>query len=95
VGFGSTYGVLREAVEDLDRKDIGLIHLPQVWPFPSEEIVSVTRKAEKVVTVENNATGQLAGLIRRETSVKVDRSILKYDGRPFTVDILMEEIKGL
>ncbi|MBF0217308.1 MAG: 2-oxoacid:acceptor oxidoreductase subunit alpha [Candidatus Omnitrophica bacterium] len=92
VGFGSTYGAIREAAV---RKDIGLVHLPQVWPFPSKELLSIVKGAKRVITVENNATAQLAGLIRRETPLRIDRSILKYDGRPFNVDMLMNEIKGL
>ncbi len=95
VGFGSTYGALREAVERLGRKDIGLAHLPQIWPFPSKEMLSIAEKAEKIITVENNATAQLAGLIRRETLIKTGPSILKYDGRPFDIDLLMDKIKGL
>jgi 2-oxoglutarate ferredoxin oxidoreductase subunit alpha len=31
--------------------------------------------------VEQNATGQLAGLIREATGIAMDASVLKYDGR--------------
>jgi 2-oxoglutarate/2-oxoacid ferredoxin oxidoreductase subunit alpha len=95
VGFGSTYGVLFEAVKNLGSEDVGMMHLPQVWPFPSKEVFSTLKDTERVITVENNATGQLAGLIQKETLIRVERSILKYDGRPFNVDLLMNEIKGL
>jgi 2-oxoglutarate ferredoxin oxidoreductase subunit alpha len=48
-----------------------------------------------VVTVENNATGQLARLIKRETGISARSSILKYDGRPFTIDELIERVEEL
>lgn len=89
IGFGSTYGVLKEVAEI---KKIGFVHLPQVWPFPGEEITSLLKKTKKIMTVENNAGAQLARLIRRETGIKVDKSILKYDGRPFNVDYVLNRI---
>jgi len=92
VGFGSTYGVMREACDTLKRKKTGFIHLSQVWPFPSERVVKLLKGAKKILTVENNAGAQLAKLIRRSTGIEVDGSILKFDGRPFNLDFLAEEI---
>jgi 2-oxoglutarate ferredoxin oxidoreductase subunit alpha len=34
----------------------------------------------------------LARLLRRETGIKVHGSILKYDGRPFSLDELIERL---
>ncbi|MFA5116969.1 MAG: 2-oxoacid:acceptor oxidoreductase subunit alpha [Candidatus Omnitrophota bacterium] len=89
VGFGSTYGVLKEAARETKS---GFIHLSQVWPFPADDMAVLLKNAKKIVTVENNAGAQLAGLIRRETGIKVDKSILKFDGRPFDLDYLIERI---
>jgi 2-oxoglutarate ferredoxin oxidoreductase subunit alpha len=94
LGFGSTYGVMKEAVDSLKKnKKIGFIHLSQVWPFPASKITTLLKKAKKTITVENNAAGQLARLIRREAGIKVNRSILKFDGRPFDLDFLIERIR--
>lgn len=93
VGFGSTYGVLREVMESISNKKIGLIHLPQVWPFPAEDMTRLLKEAENIVVVENNAGAQLARLLKRETGIKTDRSILKYDGRPFNLDSLIHQIE--
>jgi 2-oxoglutarate ferredoxin oxidoreductase subunit alpha len=49
-------------------------------------------KAEKVLTVEVNATAQLARLLKCN-GIVVDGSILKYDGRPFFVDELVERLR--
>lgn len=91
IGYGSTYGVLKEASE-MPGKKIGFIHFSQVWPFPEKDIISLLEGSKKNITVENNAGAQLARLIRRETGIKADRSILRFDGRPFNLDFLMREI---
>lgn len=93
IGFGSTYGVMREVCEVSKNRKIGFVHLSQVWPFPGKDILRLLKNAKKTITVENNAAGQLARLIRRETGIKIDKSILKFDGRPFNLDFLLERIK--
>ncbi|MDO8805287.1 MAG: 2-oxoacid:acceptor oxidoreductase subunit alpha [Elusimicrobiota bacterium] len=91
-GFGSTLGVMREACAAA--KDAGFIHYPQVWPFPEAATLAALKGAQRVLTVENNASGQLARLIRRETGLKPAGSILKYDGRPFTLDEVAAVLEG-
>lgn len=93
VGFGSTWGVLREAVERLGERGVACAHLSQVWPFPSRALSGMMEKAGRVMTVENNAGAQLAGLIRRETGYRVRGSVLKYDGRPFEIEGLLRELE--
>lgn len=92
-GFGSTYGVMREACDELSDKKIGFIHFSQVWPFPTKDTLRVLKDKRKIFTVENNAAGQLAGLLRRETGIVANGSILKFDGRPFDLDYLIEQAK--
>jgi 2-oxoglutarate ferredoxin oxidoreductase subunit alpha len=94
LGFGSTYGVMREACEALGR-NFGSVHLPQVWPFPASDVIPLLKDKKNIFTVENNAGGQLARLLMRETGIKVNSSILRFDGRPFNVDYLIERIKEL
>jgi 2-oxoglutarate ferredoxin oxidoreductase subunit alpha len=92
VGFGSSFGVLKNVADSFSGKKIGFIHLSQVWPFPEPEITDLLCGAKQAITVENNASGQLARLIRRETGIKIDKSILKFDGRPFDLDYLIKAI---
>ena len=93
IGFGSTYGVMKEVTDAMKDKKIGFVHFSQVWPFPSKDIVRQLKNAKKTITLENNAAGQLARLIRRETGIKIDKSILKFDGRPFNLDFILERLK--
>ncbi|MCK6469170.1 MAG: 2-oxoacid:acceptor oxidoreductase subunit alpha [Candidatus Brocadia sinica] len=93
LGFGSTYGVMKEVADAIVDKKIGLIHLSQVWPFPASAMIGLLKDAKKILTVENNAGGQLARLLRRETGLQVSGSVLKYDGRPFHLDYLIDCVK--
>jgi 2-oxoglutarate ferredoxin oxidoreductase subunit alpha len=93
IGFGSTYGVLKEAAHLLEKNKVGVIHLSQVWPLPVARLQVLLKGVKHVLTVENNAAGQLAKLIRRETGIRTTGSILKFDGRPFDIDILMERFR--
>lgn len=91
-GFGSTYGVMRELIDTVKTHKIGFVHLSQVWPFPSTAVTEALSGAKLVLTIENNAGAQLAKLMRRETGIEVNRSILKYDGRPFDIDYVKREL---
>ena len=90
VGWGSTFGALREAVERLDGA-ARLVHFRDLWPFPVEAAAEALGDAQ-VVVVENNYTQQFMRLLQSETSVEVDGSIVRYDGRPISAQ---DVIRGL
>jgi 2-oxoglutarate ferredoxin oxidoreductase subunit alpha len=95
LGFGSTKGVIEEVCAAFEQEKVGCIHFPQVWPFPSEALASLLAQAPDahLITVENNAAGQLARLIQRESKIVIEGSIKKYDGRPFTYDDLFTRLE--
>jgi 2-oxoglutarate ferredoxin oxidoreductase subunit alpha len=95
IGWGSTYGAIHEAV-DILRKDgvsINMLHLNELWPFPAEAVEDSLSTTHNSYVVEQNATGQLARLIRAETGRDVSGKILKFDGRPFTPAYIAEAVK--
>ena len=94
LGFGSTFGVLKEACMIL-KDEVGFAHLSQVWPFPKDKLSRLLKSAKKIITVENNAGAQLAKLLRRETGITASESILKFDGRPFDLEYLIERVKKI
>ncbi len=93
VCYGSTLGVVKESVQELRRRgaDIGFVHLHEIWPVPRDRLLARLTRARQIVTVEHNATGQMARLLRRETRLTAGQ-ILKYDGRPFSVDELVVKL---
>ncbi len=95
IGWGSTYGAIREAAKlfEEDGAPVNTLHFNQLWPFPSEETIDALDSAGKNIVIENNATSQLAGLIRRETGHTIDRSVLKYDGRPFSPREIYDRVR--
>jgi len=96
VCFGSTYGAAREAVDVLraERASVAMLHLCELAPFPRERVKTELSAARRVIVVEGNSTGQLAALLRRETGIKADAQVLKYDGRPFEAKALAEELEN-
>jgi 2-oxoglutarate/2-oxoacid ferredoxin oxidoreductase subunit alpha len=99
VGYGSTYGIMRDAVDAL-RESIAaaMLHFSELWPFPDPargNYLDILNSAKLAVCVENNATGQFARLFRSETGYVFPAFIRKYDGRPFLLEPFMDEINGL
>lgn len=97
VGWGSTWGVLKEAVDLLaGRESIALLHFSEIYPFPGTErfdYLTVLKQARQTICVENNATSQFARLMRAETGHTFSRTINKYDGRPYLVESVLEGMK--
>jgi len=91
VGWGSTYGVLREVVDRLGG-EARLVHFCDLWPFPAEAAAEALRGG-KLVMVENNYTGQFKRLLQGETCIKVDHSVRRYDGRPFSPEEILTGLK--
>ncbi len=85
IGWGSTYHVIREALEELGREETSFLHFKQVYPL-HPETERFLQKAEKRILVENNATAQLGRLIKLNTGVEIENKILKYNGLAFTVE---------
>ncbi|MBV7503692.1 2-oxoacid:acceptor oxidoreductase subunit alpha [Bacillus sp. sid0103] len=86
VGFNSTRGVIEEAMTRLENDGLKVnhAHIRLIHPFPTDEVLPLVRSAKKVVVVENNATGQLANIMKMNVghAEKITKH-LKYDGNPF------------
>ena len=96
VGWGSTYGVMKEAVDALAKnKKIAMLHFSEISPFPLTgkfDYLKVLADAKLSICIENNATGQFARLMRAETGFEFKAKINKYDGRPFLLENLIGDI---
>jgi 2-oxoglutarate ferredoxin oxidoreductase subunit alpha len=93
-GWGSTYGVMKEAVDVLSKNEkISMLHFSEIYPFPDKvDCLSVLNKAKITICIENNATGQFARIMRAETGYEFKSKINKYDGRPFILEDLLGDI---
>ncbi|WP_019242227.1 MULTISPECIES: 2-oxoacid:acceptor oxidoreductase subunit alpha [Bacillus] len=98
VGFNSTRGVIEEGITRLEEDGLKVnhAHMRLIHPFPIEEMLPLVTSAKKVVVVENNATGQLANIIKMNLGhVDKIKSILKYDGNPFLPHEIHSKCKEL
>jgi 2-oxoglutarate/2-oxoacid ferredoxin oxidoreductase subunit alpha len=86
VGFNSTRGAIEEAMVRLENDGLKVnhAHIRLIHPFPTDEVLPLVRSAKKVVVVENNATGQLANIMKMNVghAEKIIKHV-KYDGNPF------------
>jgi 2-oxoglutarate ferredoxin oxidoreductase subunit alpha len=92
VCWGSTYNVVKEAVENLSRENVAVLHFKQVYPLPNET-VNYLQKARDIIIVENNATSQFSKLIKLHTGIDIKNRILKYNGLSFYVEELTNKLK--
>ena len=95
VSWGSTRGTATGAARGLKNRGMTVrtLHFPQVWPIDPEHIAAELEAAKRVVCVEGNALGQLAGLLRRETGFEIVESVRRYDGLPITPEYILERIE--
>lgn len=96
VGWGSTQGVILEAVEKLAGEEgivANQLHIKWMVPFHAAEVSRILARSQKVIIVENNYSGQFARYLRSETGFDAHGHIRKYDGEPFMPHHLVEAVK--
>jgi 2-oxoglutarate ferredoxin oxidoreductase subunit alpha len=97
VGWGSTEGVIREAIGQLAEQGIAASNLQIKWlvPLHTDAILSILSTRATVVIVENNYSGQFARYLRSETGFTADGHIRKYDGEPFMPHHIVDGVKAI
>ncbi|PDM40386.1 2-oxoacid:acceptor oxidoreductase subunit alpha [Parageobacillus yumthangensis] len=98
VGFISTRGAIEEAIDRLEQDGVKVnhAHIRLLHPFPTEEVLPLVQSAKKVVVVEQNATGQLANILKMNVGhAEKISSVLKYDGNPFLPNEVYTKCKEL
>ena len=95
MGWGSTKGAILEALIILRERKVmaNFLQVVYLWPFPDLEVKNALRNAKRLFLVENNKTAQLGSLLREFLCLEPDKTILKYDGRPFTPEEIVERIE--
>ena len=95
MGWGSTYGAMREAVDRLNQAGTkaNLLHFVDVWPFPETKAAPLIEAARTLIAVEGNQTGQFAHLVRATTGRRADHLVLRWDGRPLSADYIVAHLK--
>jgi len=97
ISWGSPKGAILEAKERLEAEGIKInfLQVRLMHPFPAEEVSKLLKGADRIIDVEMNYSGQLAGIVREKTGILIEDCILKYNGRPMTCDEVYESIKNV
>ncbi|MFH2129183.1 MAG: 2-oxoacid:acceptor oxidoreductase subunit alpha [bacterium] len=97
VGWGSTQAAIREAVDLLRDEGLGVgcLNYTELWPFPVEATLRLLGQTKRFIMVEQNSSAQLGLLIREQTGLSFNGTVLKYDGRPFIPAEIAEKTRKL
>ena len=92
LGWGSTFGVIKTAVKDLNEEGLAVshLHLRNLLPFPNK-LAEVLQNFKKVIIPEMN-NGQLLSMIRDEFLIDA-KGINKIQGVPFSTQEIKAAIK--
>ena len=97
VSWGSTKGVILDATDMLRQEGIMVkfVQVRLMSPFPSELVSSMLQGAKVVIGIEMNYSGQLGMLLRQNTGKQYDYQIVKYNGRPMSLEEVYNAVKRI
>ena len=95
VGFGSTYGHLHSAMDELRQKGykVAQAHFKYLNPLPANT-TAVMKRYKKVVVAEQNM-GQLAAYLRMKIDNFVPEQYNEVKGQPFSINELVKHFEGI
>lgn len=96
IGWGSTWSVIHEAVEQLNRAGVSAnqLHFKYMHPFHGAEASAILKGCQRTIVVENSFSGQFARHVRAESGFTVDHVLTRYDGEPFEPAYIAERVKA-
>ncbi len=95
--WGSQKLPLLDALKLLNAHGINanVLHFSYVFPLNPKKLKPLLKMCKHTIVVENNSTGQFAGLLREYVGFKPSFKMLKYDGRQFFAEQIADEVKKL
>jgi 2-oxoglutarate ferredoxin oxidoreductase subunit alpha len=97
IGWGSTWGLLSEVTDRLNREGLSTRHVQIrcLVPFHAEAVSKELSRAKKIIVVEHSQNGQFARHLRAETGISAHAHIRKYDGEPFEPRHVISAVKEI
>lgn len=85
IGWGSTKGAVLDAIKYLnnDGYKVNYMHFVYINPMDYSEVDKMIKACNDTIILEGNYTAQLRDIIREKTGNYIEKTYLKYDGRPF------------
>jgi 2-oxoglutarate ferredoxin oxidoreductase subunit alpha len=108
VGWGSVKNAVLDAISNftkingLDKNNkinknsgkVGYLHYEYICPLKTKVLEKLIAQNKRLVLVENNQTGQLGSYIKENIGYEFSEKLLKYDGRPFFVEDILDFLKN-
>jgi len=98
ISWGSNWGSILDVLKTthfsitnkyLKNINLNYIHFNYLYPLPVEKIKEILKRYNYLILVEQNYSGQFGKLIAEETGIQIENKLLKYDGRPFYREEIM------
>ncbi|MBU1017496.1 2-oxoacid:acceptor oxidoreductase subunit alpha [Patescibacteria group bacterium] len=92
IGWGSSKGTMLDVIEEMKKEGIKVnyLHYEYLWPLKEKPAALFFKENKKVHILEGNHQGQLATMIEAATGLKFKGRLLKYNGRHFFLEDVME-----
>jgi 2-oxoglutarate ferredoxin oxidoreductase subunit alpha len=108
IGWGSVKNAVLDAISNftkingLDKNNktnknserVGYLHYEYICPLKTKVLEKLIAQNKRLVLVENNQTGQLGSYIKENIGYEFSEKLLKYDGRPFFVEDILDFLKN-
>lgn len=99
VTWGSSTGPLTSALQSVDYtlkgEKVNIVQFPWICPFPLLETQKLLQGKKRIIDVEQNGTAQLASLVREYTGIDIAEKLLKFDGRPFMPEEILDKVQSV
>jgi 2-oxoglutarate ferredoxin oxidoreductase subunit alpha len=75
--------------------NVKFVQVRLMSPFPVELVNKMIAGARKLIGIEMNYSGQLGSLLRQNTGRDYDYRVVKYNGRPMSLDEVYNAVKRI
>lgn len=89
VGWGSSKNVMLDIINNTNN-NIGYLHYQYLWPLKTETLDKYIEEGKELILMENNQSGDFGKLLKEETGYDFKEKLLKYDGRPFFIEDILD-----
>ena len=96
VSWGGNKGAIMEAIAQLAHEGIkaAYMHFTHLYPMDESKVQPLFLEGKRYIDIENNSEGQFARLLRAETGITIKEKFLRYDGRPFLPEDIVNYVKA-
>lgn len=97
VGWGSVKNTFCDTMDLWNKKHqdffVNFLHYEYIYPTKVEKLKSLIAKGQPLALIENNASAELGTLLSQHTQYDIKDKLLKFDGRPFFIEDILEHLE--